>query len=132
MSLFEHLGELRSRLLKCSIAVLVLGGVSLIYARPLFEFLMKPVLRALPADAPSLVYTSAIENINVLLKVGLYAGIFFTTPIILWQIWGFVAPGLYPSERRYAYPFIIAGSIAFGIGTTFCYVMVLPTMLQFL
>ena len=65
---------------------------------------MKPVLAALPPGSKSLVYTSGIEEINVLMKVGLYCGIFLTTPVILWQLWGFVSPGLYPQERRYASP----------------------------
>ncbi len=132
MSLFEHLAELRSRLMKCSIAVLILGAVSLTYAKPIFQFLMLPVLKALPADTPSLIYTSAIEEINVLLKVGLYTGIFLTTPVILWQIWGFVSPGLYPSERRFAAPFVVVGSVAFIGGAAFCYVLVLPEMFKFL
>ncbi|RYZ31337.1 MAG: preprotein translocase subunit TatC, partial [Myxococcaceae bacterium] len=104
MSLSEHLTELRTRLVKCSLAVLVLGAASLLFAKPIFGLLMRPVLDALPADGRSLVYTSGIEEINVLMKVGVYCGIFLTTPVILWQIWGFVSPGLYPEERKYASP----------------------------
>ncbi|MGZ6071950.1 MAG: twin-arginine translocase subunit TatC, partial [Myxococcaceae bacterium] len=62
----------------------------------------------------------------------LYAGIFLATPVLLAQLWGFVAPGLYPRERRYAFPFVLLGTIAFIIGATFCYVVVLPTMFNFL
>ncbi|WP_224249043.1 twin-arginine translocase subunit TatC [Hyalangium gracile] len=132
MSLAEHLTELRSRLLKCTIAVLVLGAASLVFARPIFGLLMKPVLEALPAGGRSLVYTSGIEEINVLMKVGLYCGLFLTTPVILWQIWGFVSPGLYPEERRYASPFVFLGSVAFIAGALFCYLAILPSMFQFL
>jgi len=132
MSLAEHLTELRARLVKCTLAVLVLGGISLIFARPIFGLLMKPVLAALPPDARSLIYTSGIEEINVLMKVGVYCGIFLTTPVILWQIWGFVSPGLYPEERRYASPFVVFGSLAFILGASFCYFAVLPSMFQFL
>ena len=82
MSLFEHLAELRSRLVKCTIAVLVLGLASLIFAKPIFGLLMAPVLRALPPGNRNLIYTSGIEEINVLMKVGLYCGIFLTTPVI--------------------------------------------------
>src|SRR5690349_19904833 len=99
MSLFDHLTELRSRLLRSTIAVLVLGVLSLVFAKSIYGILMRPVLKALPPEAAQLVYTSAIEEINVYMKVGLYAGLFLATPIILWQIWGFVAPGLYDSER---------------------------------
>jgi len=132
MSLSEHLGELRTRLLRCVIAVLVLGAVGLVFARPIFAFLMRPVLDALPPADRSLIYTSGIEELNVLMKVGLYAGIFLATPVILSQIWGFVAPGLYPRERRYASPFILLGTVAFLLGAAFCYLVLLPTMFKFL
>ena len=132
MSLFEHLAELRSRLLKCTVAILVLGLASLVFAKPIFRLLMAPVLRALPAGGQSLIYTSGIEELNVLMKVGLYVGIFLTTPIILWQIWAFVAPGLYEKERKLAAPFVLLGSLAFMTGALFCYFVMLPTMFQFL
>ena len=132
MTLFGHLAELRTRLIRCLIAVAVLGTISLIFARPIFFVLMKPVLAALPPDGRSLIYTSGIEEINVLMKVGLYAGLFLTTPVILWQIWGFISPGLLPDERRFAAPFVMLGSLAFMIGALFCYFVLLPTMFQFL
>jgi sec-independent protein translocase protein TatC len=132
MSLSEHLTELRSRLLKCTLAVLVLGAISLIFAKPIFGLLMKPVLAALPPEGRALIYTSGIEEINVLMKVGVYCGIFLTTPVILFQIWGFISPGLYPEERRYAMPFVAMGSVAFLLGAMFCYFAVLPSMFRFL
>ncbi len=132
MSLSEHLGELRQRLLKCTISVVVLGGASLVFAKAIYGLLMRPVLNALPPEASALVYTSAIEEINVYMKVGLYSGVFLTTPVILWQIWGFVAPGLYDEERKMASPFIFFGTVAFLAGAAFCYFGVLPTMFQFL
>ena len=128
----EHLSELRSRLIKCIAAVFVLGAVSLVFARPIFGLLMRPVLDALPPEGRALVYTSGIEEINVLMKVGVYCGIFLTTPVLLWQIWGFVAPGLYPEERRYASPFVFMGTLAFLLGGLFCYFAVLPSMFEFL
>lgn len=132
MSLAEHLTELRSRLLKCTLAVLVLGAISLIFAKPIFGLLMRPVLEALPPDNRALIYTSGIEELNVLMKVGVYCGIFLTTPVILLQLWGFVSPGLYPEERRYAAPFVALGSLAFLLGVSFCYFVVLPSMFKFL
>lgn len=132
MSLAEHLQELRSRLLRCTIAVLIFGVASLAFAKRIFGILMAPVLSALPAGAQSLVYTSGIEEINVLMKVGLYCGIFLTTPVILWQIWGFVSPGLYAKEKKMAGPFVLLGSLAFIAGALFCYFVLLPTMFQFL
>jgi sec-independent protein translocase protein TatC len=90
------------------------------------------VLLSLPPDASSLVYTSAIEEINVLMKIGLYAGVFLSTPVLLWQIWAFVAPGLYENERKLAAPFIVFGTLAFLAGALFCYFVLLPQMFTFL
>ncbi len=132
MSLAEHLTELRSRLLKCTLAVFGLGAVSLVFAKPIFGLLMQPVLDALPPEGRSLIYTSGIEELNVLMKVGVYCGIFLTTPVILWQLWGFVSPGLFPEERRFAAPFVGLGSLAFLVGVLFCYLVVLPSMFKFL
>lgn len=132
MSLADHLQELRKRLLRVTLSVIVLGGAALAFARPLFGMLMMPVLNALPPESRSLVYTSGIEEINVLMKVGLYAGIALATPVLLFQIWGFVSPGLYPSERKFAGPFVFLGTLAFLSGGAFCYFVVLPSMFDFL
>lgn len=132
LTLSEHLTELRARLLKCVVSVLVLGVAALAFAKPIFGILMKPVLDALPPDSRSLVFTSGIEEINVLMKVGLYAGIFLTTPVILWQLWSFVSPGLYENEKRFAAPFVFLGTLAFLVGAVFCYLVLLPTMFKFL
>lgn len=132
MSLFEHLAELRTRLLRVVIAVLVLGVVSLTFAREIYGFLMRPVLMSLPTQSAQLIYTSAIEELNVLMKIGLYAGVFLATPVLLWQIWGFISPGLYDNEKKLAGPFIIFGTLAFVAGAAFCYFVLLPQMFQFL
>lgn len=132
MSLMEHLTELRKRLMRVTIAILVLGTLSLIFARELYGLLMRPVLLSLPPDAPGLVFTSAIEELNVLMKIGLYSGIFLSTPVLLWQVWAFVAPGLYEKERTFAWPFIVFGSLAFLAGALFCYQVLLPQMFRFL
>ncbi len=132
MSLMEHLSELRTRLLRVTLSVLALGALGLVFARPLYGLLMRPVLLSLPQEAASFVYTSAIEEINVLMKMGLYCGVFLSTPVLLFQIWSFVAPGLYDEEKKYAGPFIFAGTLAFLVGTAFCYFVVLPSMFQFL
>jgi sec-independent protein translocase protein TatC len=132
MTLLEHLGELRTRLWKCVLAVAVLGGFALWFARDLFGILMRPVLAALPEDSRSLIYTSGLEEINVLMKVGLYAGVFLAAPVILYQLWQFVAPGLYVNERKMVLPFVTLGTLFFVGGGVFCYFAVLPTMFKFL
>lgn len=132
MSLWEHLGELRKRLFRVLLAVLVLGTLSLAFAEDLFRFLAQPILSALPEGQRTLIQTSAIEELNTFIKVGIYAGIFLATPVLLFQIWGFVAPGLYAHERRMAAPFILAGTAAFVLGVVFCYTVVLPPAFAFL
>ncbi|MBL8918195.1 MAG: preprotein translocase subunit TatC [Myxococcaceae bacterium] len=132
MSLFEHLAELRTRLVRVVIVVLVLGVLSLTFAREIYGFLMRPVLMSLPSQSAQLIYTSAIEELNVLMKIGLYSGVFLATPVLLWQIWGFVSPGLYDNEKKLAGPFIVFGTLAFVAGAAFCYFVLLPQMFQFL
>ena len=132
LSLTDHLAELRSRLIRVLLAVLALGTFSLMFARELFEFLMRPVLSALPEGSRALIYTSGIEELNVLLKVGLYAGLFLAMPVALFQLWKFVAPGLLKDERRLLGPFVTLGSIFFLVGSAFCYLAVLPSMFSFL
>jgi sec-independent protein translocase protein TatC len=132
MTLMEHLTELRARLLRITVATLVLGGASLVFAREVYGLLMRPVLDALPPDASALVYTSAIEELNVLMKIGLYTGLFLSTPVLLHQLWAFVAPGLYETERKMAMPFIVTGTFAFLAGAAFCYLVLLPSMFRFL
>ncbi|MBM4780789.1 MAG: preprotein translocase subunit TatC [Archangiaceae bacterium] len=113
-------------------AVVVLGILSLSFAREIYGFLMRPVLMSLPSASAQLIYTSAIEELNVLMKIGLYAGVFMSTPVLLWQIWSFVAPGLYDNEKKLAAPFIVFGTLAFIAGAAFCYFVLLPQMFQFL
>lgn len=132
LTLMEHLTELRARLWKVMLGVLALGFASLLWAREIFAFLMKPVLAALPEEGRALIYTSGIEEINVLLKVGLYAGIFLSTPLALYQLWQFVGPGLLKSERRLIGPFVTFGSLFFVGGALFCYFAILPSMFKFL
>ncbi len=132
LSLMEHLTELRTRLGKVVIGVLALGLVSLIWAREIFAFLMKPVLAALPEEGRALIYTSGIEEINVLLKVGFYAGIFLATPLALYQLWQFVGPGLLKTERKLIGPFVGFGTAFFLGGALFCYFVILPSMFKFL
>jgi sec-independent protein translocase protein TatC len=132
MPLGDHLAELRTRLLRALGAVIVLSALALFFAKALFGFLMRPVLQALPAGSSALIYTSAIEEINVYLKVGLYAGLCLSMPVLLWETWSFVAPGLHAHERRMAGPFVLAGTLAFFAGMAFCYLAILPPMFRFL
>jgi sec-independent protein translocase protein TatC len=125
-SFFEHLNELRKRLVHALLGVAV--GMMAIgwFCERIFRWVMLPVLRSLPPDQQALHYTSYIEPFMVYLKVALYGGIFVAAPYVLLQIWIFVAPGLYKRERRVVVPFLASGTALFYAGAAFCYFLVMP------
>lgn len=132
LSLREHLMELRNRLRWALAWILVGFLVTYHWAEDLFHFLMVPVLKALPEGERALHYASSTEPFFIYLKVGLWAGLFVAAPAVFWQIWAFVAPGLYRRERRTVIPFMLAASVFFVGGAAFCYVVILPPAFEFL
>ena len=132
LSLRDHLMELRKRL-KWALIWLLLGfAASYYWSQQIFHFLMLPVFAALPEGEKALHFASSIEPFLIYLKVGLYAGLFVASPFIFWQIWLFVAPGLYRRERRKIVPFVVAATLFFLGGAVFCYVVILPPTFDFL
>src|SRR6267142_3822638 len=132
LTLRDHLIELRKRL-KWAVIWLMIGfGASYYWSQPIFHFLMQPVLAALPEGEKSLHFASSVEPFLIYLKVGLYSGLFVASPMIFWQIWMFVAPGLYRRERRKIAPFVIAATVFFVAGAAFCYLVILPPAFRFL
>ncbi len=125
-SFYEHLNELRKRLLRAVLGVAVgmaaVGG----FSERLFRWVMLPVLRSLPENQQQLHYTNYIEPFMVYLKVALYGGMFVAAPYVLWQVWLFIAPGLYKRERRVVVPFLASGTLLFYGGAAFCYFFVMP------
>jgi sec-independent protein translocase protein TatC len=132
LSLRDHLMDLRQRL-KWSVIWLLVGFCACYYwAVPIFHFLMRPVLAALPEGEKALHYSSGVEPFLIYLKVGLYAGLFAASPFIFYQIWLFIAPGLYRKERRAIAPFVVSATLFFAGGAAFCYLVILPPAFQFL
>jgi sec-independent protein translocase protein TatC len=132
LTLREHLLELRKRL-KWAILFLGIGfAAAYHWSTEIFHFLMRPVLKALPEGEKSLHFSSSVEPFFIYLKVALYAGLFIALPAILWQIWAFVAPGLYRKERRAILPFVTAATLFFVSGAVFCYLVILPPAFEFL
>ncbi|MFL5302431.1 MAG: twin-arginine translocase subunit TatC [Anaeromyxobacteraceae bacterium] len=125
-SFWDHLTELRSRLVRALIAVAV--GTALVgtYSEKLYRLLMLPVLQALPADQRALHYTSSLEPFFVYFKVAMYGGIFVAAPVVLHQVWQFIAPGLYKKEKKIVVPFLFFGTLLFYGGAAFCYFLVMP------
>jgi sec-independent protein translocase protein TatC len=132
LSLRDHLMELRKRL-KWALIWLLLGFCGSYYwSQQIFHFLMQPVFAALPEGEKALHFASSVEPFLIYLKVGLYSGLFVASPFIFWQIWLFVAPGLYRRERRKIVPFVVAATVFFVGGAMFCYLVILSPTFDFL
>src|SRR5574337_1754577 len=128
MPLTAHLEELRWRLIKSLLAIAVGFIIAYNFADALFHFLTQPLLAINAGADPAvhLIGTGVVEAFFTKLKVAFIAGIFVASPVILYQSWQFVAPGMYDSEKRYAQPFVVFGTFFFIAGAWFCYAMVLP------
>jgi Tat protein translocase TatC len=134
MSLMDHLDELRRRILY-SVAGIALGFVvGFYFSQEAFEFLARPMLEALrdAGLADRLIYTSPLGPLRMLITVGLYLGVLLALPLVLYQLWLFVAPGLYRNERHAVVSFLVSGVFLFASGTAFGYVVMLPVTLRFL
>ena len=130
MPFYAHFSELRSRLIRCILAILVGTIVCFSFAPTIYHFLALPVYDALPKEARSLVFLSPIEPFFVYLKVSILAGFIATSPIVFYQIWRFIAPGLYSHEKRKLIPLVAASTVVFILGAAFCYYFVLPLGMQ--
>jgi sec-independent protein translocase protein TatC len=130
MTLFEHLAELRTRVMRMLIAIALGAVIGFVVYPYITEFLLKPYadLRGEPVNFLTL---DPLEPFAVRLKIAGYLGIALAMPVILWQIWRFVAPGLYKKEKRYAIPFVVSSLLLFVLGATIAYLTLGPA-LQFL
>jgi sec-independent protein translocase protein TatC len=134
MTFGEHLAELRTRLKYCMFAVL--GGVILCYAIAdlLFVVLAQPLVRAW-ADAglgtPKLHFANPIEPFFTYMKIALIGGLFVAAPVVFYQLWKFIAPGLYKHEKRYVWPFVTVSALLFMGGAVFGYFVVFPLAFKF-
>lgn len=126
----EHLEELRKRLMICLIAVGISFGICYIFSKEIFQLLMIPLQKALPLGS-SMIYTSLPEAFFTYLKVALLAGLFVASPVVLYQIWLFVAPALYSHEKKYVIPFVVLSTLLFIGGAAFGYFIVFPFGFKF-
>jgi sec-independent protein translocase protein TatC len=131
MPFTQHLQELRKRLVICAAAVFVGFLVSYAFKEQLFEVLMIPWIRALPAGEGKLIYTAPHEAFFTYMKVAFLAGLGLATPVILFQIWRFIAPGLYDNEKRYLIPVVFFSAFFFIGGALFGYFFVFPVGFKF-
>ncbi|MDQ6615153.1 MAG: twin-arginine translocase subunit TatC [Actinomycetota bacterium] len=138
MTLLEHLAELRKRLIICIVAVVIgtligfflYNAVIAFIAHPYHQFALKHPNKVIGPGGP-LVVNGPLEGFSTRLKVAAYLGIFFSSPILLWELWRFITPGLHKHERKYAISFVLSALALFSLGVTVS-VLVWPKALDFL
>lgn len=134
MSFFEHLTELRKRIINSLLAVAIGAFIGVYVSKYVIEFILKPMLKALH-DAgfqEKLIYTHPAAYLNLLIMLGLYIGVVIASPVVLYQIWLFVAPALYKNERGVVVVFVGSSFLLFLGGISFGYFVTLPYILHFL
>lgn len=129
--LISHLVELRNRLLKVVLSVLLVFLAMTPFANEIYSFLAKPLMQFLPENT-SMVAIDVVSPFLTPFKLVLVASIFIAIPVILYQFWAFVAPGLYAHERRMIAPLLIASTLLFALGMVFAYFVVFPLVFGFL
>ena len=128
---WDHLEELRARLMNCLYALLVTSVIGYLVRVPVLEFLKAPLFQALPPERRHLFFTGLFESFFNHLQVSLLVGVFIGSPFFVYQIWAFVGPGLHRHEKKLALPFILAGTFFFFLGAAFAYYLVLPLGFKF-
>ena len=128
-----HLVELRDRLVRAVIAVAVVFGVLCLWPSPgaLYDLLAAPMVATLPKGA-TLIATNVISPFVVPLKITLMAAFLVALPVVLWQVWAFVAPGLYMHEKKLVLPLVVSSTLLFFIGVAFCYFFVFGKVFSFI
>jgi sec-independent protein translocase protein TatC len=133
MGFLDHLEELRKRIVNSIIAVVVGTGVCWGYREKIYAVMQKPIMDALHSHHldEKLVYLNPTEPFNLYIKIAMLAGLFLTSPYVLYQVWMFISPGLYRSEKRYVSPFMISTISLFTLGGYFGYKIAYPRALDF-
>ena len=131
MSFLDHLDELRRRLVACALSLAAGTVVAVVFIDRIFDFIMRPLYEKLPKGS-TLIYTEPTEAFMLKVKIALLAGLVFGAPLIMWQLWLFIAPGLYAREKRFAVPFIIMASGLFVGGAAFNHYVLFPLAWAFL
>ncbi|GKS75523.1 twin-arginine translocase subunit TatC [Acidovorax sp. SUPP950] len=129
----QHLMELRDRLVKALIAIGIAAGILFLYPGPgaLYDLLAAPLVAHLPKGA-TLIATSVISPFMVPLKILLMSAFLLALPVVLWQVWAFVAPGLYSHEKKLVLPLVVSSTLLFLVGVAFCYFFVFGQVFAFI
>lgn len=129
-SFFSHLIEMRNRLVRALIAVLVVFLAIAFWASDLYDLLAMPMMKALP-EGTKMIATGVVTPFLVPIKVAMLVAFLIALPYVLYQAWAFVAPGLYNHEKKMVFPLVIASTMLFYLGMTFCYFFVFQTVFKF-
>jgi sec-independent protein translocase protein TatC len=129
-TLMSHLLELRNRLMKAMLAIFLLFIPCAAFANELFNLVAQPLVDKLPPGS-SLISTNVVGPFMTPFKVAFYVSLFAAMPVVLYQIWAFVAPGLYKKEKRFAVPLLVSSVLLFYLGVVFAYFAVFPVMFNF-
>jgi sec-independent protein translocase protein TatC len=130
MSFLEHLDELRKRIVRSCLAIAFGILATFYWIQPIFNFILAPTRRALPPGV-KLIYTQPGEAFSLYITVALIAGAVVAAPFIMYQVWMFIAPGLYSNEKRMAIPFVLFTTIGFVLGASFNHFIAFPFMMAF-
>ncbi|MDL0089119.1 twin-arginine translocase subunit TatC [Campylobacter gastrosuis] len=126
-----HIAELRKRLTISIISVIVAFLACFAFWEPILAWMSAPLKAALPSGS-EIIFTQVQEVFFTAMKVAFFAGLIVALPVIFWQFWLFVAPGLYDNEKKYVIPFVISATLMFLVGASFCYYLVIPLGFEFL
>jgi len=129
-TLISHLLELRDRLVRCVIAVGIVFVPCMSFSNDIFSFVAEPLMRKLP-HGTSLIATSVMSPFMTPFKLSFFVALLVAMPYVLFQLWAFVAPGLYRHEKRFAIPLVVSSIVLFYVGVGFAYEFVFPVMFQF-
>ena len=134
MPLLDHLKELRTRLIISMIAVAVGMVVAFVAVDPIFTWLTQPFNQAMETTGTEgglAIVTSPFEGVYTYIKVGVFGGLILALPVVVYQVWQFIAPGLYKTEQRVVYPLAISSTLLFLLGAVFCYYVMFPVAFPF-
>lgn len=129
-TLFDHLLELRTRLLRCILAVLIVFCSLAYFAQDIYQYMAEPLLATMPNDT-QMIATDVASPFFAPFKLTIVISFFIAIPVILYQLWGFIAPGLYKNEKRLIAPLMIGSSLLFYLGICFAYYVVFPVIFAF-
>ena len=130
LTLFDHLLELRTRLLRAVVSVLVVFCCLVYFAQDIYQYVAQPLLATMP-EGTQMIATDVASPFFAPFKLTIVVSIFIAIPLILYQIWGFVAPGLYQNEKRLIAPLLVGSSVLFYCGVAFAYYVVFPIIFAF-